>query len=72
MIETGSASSFELPTHFSNPINRNFNSCDGWGNCRSCDKKTHQDVEKELQEAMSDLAGSESLLDGNMKKDAQL
>ena len=59
LIEAGSASSFELSPRFSNAFSRHHSSGSGSG------KRETQDVEKELEEAMSEtLLGEDNLLDG--------
>ena len=56
LIEAGSASSFELSPHFANQMSHQV---------RGSREQVHNDVELELQEAMSEnVLGEESLLDG--------
>eukprot|EP00095_Tigriopus_kingsejongensis_P005566 maker-scaffold12_size759060-snap-gene-2.15 protein:Tk05566 transcript:maker-scaffold12_size759060-snap-gene-2.15-mRNA-1 annotation:"breast carcinoma-amplified sequence 3-like protein" len=61
LIEAGSASSFEWSPHFSNAFQRHPGHAPPGGQLA---KETILDVESELQEAMSETVGEESLLDG--------
>eukprot|EP00094_Tigriopus_californicus_P011925 TCALIF_11520-PA protein Name:"Similar to rudhira Breast carcinoma-amplified sequence 3 homolog (Drosophila melanogaster)" AED:0.12 eAED:0.12 QI:210/0.88/0.7/1/0.77/0.6/10/0/1394 len=60
LIEAGSASSFELSPHFSNAFQRH----PGHAPANPSAKDSVLNVENELQEAMSETIGEESLLDG--------